>query len=227
MPVRQSAPDRGKAKGRRIVLSLSRELEDARFACGLSYADLGKAVGISGQQAARICRAQSPNVSIVRIAGLLAAVGLDISGRAYPSGVPVRDAAHLALLARLRARIPGTTRWIAEAPVVHEPTSVLGAPDTMDRRAWDAVIEGSTWRVGVEAETRIGDVQALERRISLKQRDGNVDAVLLLVNDTSHNRRIVADEGPRLRAQFPGTARLAFKCLAAGQPLGSSTILVL
>src|SRR4051812_7522537 len=103
MPVRQNPADRGTARGRRIVIEMSRELEDARIASGLSYAHLGKAVGISGQQAARICRGRSPDVSIVRIAGLLAAAGLDLAARAYPAGPPIRDAAHVALLARFRA----------------------------------------------------------------------------------------------------------------------------
>src|SRR5437773_5089584 len=119
MPVRQSAVDRGKARGHRFVVELSRELEDARTAGGLSYAWLGKAVGISGQQAARVCRGQSPGTSIVRIAGLLAAAGLDlsVSVRTYPAGPPVRDAAHLALLARFRARIATSLIWRAEVPV--------------------------------------------------------------------------------------------------------------
>jgi len=228
MPIRQSPVDRGKARGRSIVATLCRDLADARIACGLSYADLGAAVGISGQQAARICRGQSKHVSIVRLSGLLAATGLDLSSRAYPAGLPVRDAAHLALLGRLRARLPSLVRWHAEAPLVVQPPGLIGlSPGTTDRRAWDAVIEGSTWRVGMEAETRLGDVQALERRVALKYRDGNVVAVLLLVNDTAHNRRIVGDEGSGLRAQFPGGAREAFRLLAMGRPPASSTVLVL
>ena len=155
MPVRQSAVDRGKARGHRFVVELSRELEDARTASGLSYAWLGKAVGISGQQAARICRGESPGASIVRIAGLLAAAGLDlsVSVRTYPAGPPVRDAAHLALLARFRARIAMSLIWRAEVPVLEGPQGLAVGSGPPDRRAWDAVIEGPTWRVGVEAET--------------------------------------------------------------------------
>jgi hypothetical protein len=89
------------------------------------------------------------------------------------------------------------------------------------------MIMGGGWRVGVEAETRLSDVQALERRVALEQRDGAVAVVILLINDTDHNRRILADAAAGLRAQFPGRTRQALRLLAAGQPPMVSTILVL
>ena len=184
-----------------MVIDLCRQLEAARLEHATSYADLGRSVGLTGQQVARICRGRSESVSIVRLSALLAAVGMDLSSRAYPSGVPVRDAAHLALLARLRARVPDPLKWPVEVPVVAR----LGAEDgfrgsaAIDRRAWDAVIEGPGWRLGVEAETRLVDVQSLERRVALKERDGDVSAVILLVNDTAHNRRVIAQEDIALR----------------------------
>jgi hypothetical protein len=103
----------------------------------------------------------------------------------------------------------------------------VGGAGGPDRRAWDVVISGRGWRVGVEAETRLGDVQAVERRIALKQRDGDVAVVILLVNDTNHNRQIVRDPGTGLRTQFPYSARQALRRLAAGAPPAASTILLL
>ena len=211
------------------MATLSRELESGRLSAGLSFGDLGAAVGISGQQVARICRGQSQNVSISRMSALLAAVGLDLSARAYPGGLPLRDAAHLALLQRFRVRLPEAIAWKAEAPVVRQPRSAgsASASTPNDYRAWDAVISGDGWRVGVEAETRLSDVQALERRIALKQRDGDVLAVVLLVNDTAHNRRVVADDSLRLRDQFPGKTREAFRLLGRCHPPTANTILLL
>ena len=107
------------------------------------------------------------------------------------------------------------------------PNPLLGGPTWTDRRAWDATIEGRGWRVGVEAETRLGDVQALERRIALKERDGAVSVVLLLVNDTAHNRRIMADDSAGLRSQFPGSARITLARLRLGEAPTSSALLVL
>ncbi len=74
-------------------------------------------------------------------------------------------------------------------------TSSDGSSGPRDRRAWDAVIEGQGWRIGVEAETRLHDVQSLLRRVALKQRDGAVSAVILLVNDTANNRRVLGSSG--------------------------------
>jgi len=73
-------------------------------------------------------------------------------------------------------------RWSTEVPL----------PIPGDLRAWDAVVRGSTWRIGVEAETVIDDVQAVDRRLALKRRDGDVDHVILLVSDTPRNRRALA-----------------------------------
>jgi transcriptional regulator with XRE-family HTH domain len=226
VPVRLSPVEQGQRRGRQIVANLGRELEDGRLASGLSFADLGAAVGISGQQAARICHGQSPDVSFVRMGGLLAAVGLDLSSRAYPGSLPVRDAAHLALLRRFRSRLGRSIEWLAEAPVVDQTADHTGAT-AADRRAWDARISGPGWRAGVEAETRLGDVQALERRLSLKQRDGRMPIVVLVINDTAHNRMVLADPASGLRGQFPGSAREALRLLASGHTPRTSTIVVL
>src|SRR5262249_16423991 len=73
-------------------------------------------------------------------------------------------------------------RWRTEVPL----------PIEGDLRAWDAMITGPRWRVAVEAETVIEDVQALERKLSRKQRDGGIDHVMILIADTHRNRRAVA-----------------------------------
>lgn len=225
--------ERGAARGRRIVAELCGETETVRSNCGLAYAELGRAVGLSGEQVARILRGQSPNVSLLQLAVLMAAVGLDLSARAYPAGPPVRDAAHLALLGRLRLRIGPSLTWRAEVPVVNAvPPSTVGAVGFAfgvgaDQRAWDATISGRGWTVGVEAETRIRDVQGVERRLSLKQRDGSVESVILLVGDSAHNRAVLSAADARLRQQLPASQRLTLRRLGLGQqPLGA-TIVVL
>jgi hypothetical protein len=88
-----------------------------------------------------------------------------------------------------------------------------------DRRAWDAI--------AVEAETRLRDIQALERRIALKQRDGGVDVVILLVNDTAANRRVLAAHREALRARFPLDGRAILAALRAGRAPQDSGIVVL
>lgn len=207
------------------MLELCAAADAARLEAGLSYEELGRAVGLSGEQVARILRGESPHVTVVTMSTLLGAVGQDMSARAYPAGPPVRDAGHLALLARLRARTAPTLTWRAEVPVIRTENREGGSMP--DRRAWDAMIAGHGWRAGVEAETRLRDVQALERRLALKQRDGAVDLVVLLLLDSAHNRSILASGGASLRDQFPGSARLALRRLGLGDRPPENVMLLL
>jgi hypothetical protein len=98
------------------------------------------------------------------------------------------------------------------------PTEVA-LPIDGDRRAWDAMIVGAGWRVGVEAETVLDDIQAVERRLALKRRDGDVDHVILLVADTRRNRLALA-AAPGAFGDLPPRARMARRTLAAGRNPG-------
>lgn len=105
-------------------------------------------------------------------------------------------------------------------------TTEVPLPIATDLRAWDAVIEGADWRRPVEAETVLDDIQALERRLALKVRDGRVDGVILVVADTRRNRRALA-AAPVAFAVFDRNARRILRNLAAGRdPGGSSLVLV-
>ena len=96
-----------------------------------------------------------------------------------------------------------------------------------DLRAWDAVIVGNRWRDAVEAEIRLRDIQALDRRIALKQRDGSVDAVILLVWNTRWNRDVLREFGSALESRFPVPGGRALELLQAGaQPGGNALILL-
>ena len=55
---------------------------------------------------------------------------------------------------------------------------------------------GTGKRTAIEVEMRISDGQALARRLALKIRDDPTDGILLVVADTRHNRRALAE--------FPG-----------------------
>jgi hypothetical protein len=79
-----------------------------------------------------------------------------------------------------------------------------------ERRAWDAVIFGEGKRTAIELEMHLRDVQAVRRRHELKRRDDPTDSFVLLLADTRHNRRLIAEfadvfsDLPRLR---PGVVR--------------------
>jgi len=169
MPSRERAVDVGAARGRAASAELLRELHATRVDRGLSGATIARAVGLSEAQYSRIERGISGDLSIIQATRLLAAVGLKLSIRAFPDGEPLRDAAHARLLERLRVGLHRSLRFRIE----------VGFPRPDDRRAWDAVISTASWAMGVEAETRPRDRQALERRLELKLRDGAVDYLVL------------------------------------------------
>jgi transcriptional regulator with XRE-family HTH domain len=217
MVARQRAVDRGALRGRTILADVAREFNEARLDHDLTYREIGDAVGLSGSQVSRIARGLAPSLTIIQAARLLSVVGLDLSARGYPTGQPIRDAGHAALLERLRAQLHPTLRWRTEVPL----------PISGDLRAWDAWIGARGWDVAVEAETRARDLQALQRRIALKQRDGRVERVLLLLRDSRHNRDLIRLVGGGLSAQFPVPGRRAIDLLRVGADPGGSADAVL
>ena len=222
MPVRYGPIEIGKDRGRHVVAAVCRQIEDARIDRGLSYAVLGRALGLTGQQVARICQGRSPMVALDRLARLAALVGLELSARTYPAGQPLRDGAQQALLERFRARLAAEVRWLVELPVVS--SNLDGRPDL---RAWDAVVAGRGWRAGVEAETHVRDAQALLRRLALKHRDGDVDGgVVLVLNDSRHHRELMRSMANELSTAFPVDARLALRRLARGEAPGNAVVLL-
>jgi len=99
-------------------------------------------------------------------------------------------------------------------------------PITGDRRSADAVISGPGFEILVEAETRLDDVQALERSIAGKQRDLGIDRVILLVADTRHNREVINRVG-ELRRRFPLATRTCVLALARGRDPGGDALVIL
>jgi transcriptional regulator with XRE-family HTH domain len=207
MGSRLKAVDEARRRARQLRAQLGSEIRMARIGAGLSQASAGAGAGMSHAQWSRIERGVLDGLTIDQACRAGAAVGLQLSVRAYPDGDPVRDAAQLALLERFHARLPDRCRWWTEA--------LLPIPG--DRRAWDALIELSGRRAGCEAETRLSDVQALERRLALKLRDGGVDLLLLLVADTANNRRVLDGHREALRGLLPLDGRQVLGSLRAGR----------
>ena len=178
---------------------------------------MGQAAGLSASTVSRIERGVAGQVSVVTLARLLAIVGLDLSARAFAGGQPIRDAAHARLLGALRVRLHRSLRFVREVPL----------PNPGDRRAWDAVVSGVGWSIGVEAETAPRDEQALERRLMLKVRDGGVDGALLLLPRTRRTAEFLAVAGDGLRSLFPVDGTRALGLLGAGVDPGGNAIVVI
>ena len=200
-----------------LVRVCGAEIRLSRVTAGLSQRDVGDAAELSHATVSRIERGISREVSVLSLAKLATVVGLDLSVRLYPGGDPIRDAAQFGLLSRLRGRIHPDLRWRTEVPL----------PLPGDRRAWDAVIAGPGFVVGVEAETRLRDIQAVARRTNLKQRDGGLDRVLLLVADTRANRHALRQASDVLSTGFPVAQRDALRALNAGRAPAGNALIVL
>ena len=163
----------------------------------------------SGKDVARI--------SMVEITEVAAVLGLELGVGLHPAGAAIRDKGHQALIGRLRRELAPGVRVAAE----------VGFPNPGDPRTWDLVLKIRDQRVGVEAETRIRDIQALSRRMHQRERDGGVEAVLLVLSDSLVNRRLVADLRLSLGPAFGHGPRAILRSLRAGDAVPGSGVLLL
>ena len=217
MGARERRVDAGAARGRDLTASVLHDLRASRLDRGLGGRDVAKAIGISPAQYSRIERGLTKDVSIELASTIAATVGCELSVRVYPAGEPLRDGAHAALIGRLRERLHPSLRVGTEVPF----------PGPRDRRAWDVVVSGASWRLGIEAETRPRDLQALERRVALKARDGDVTHLALLLLDSRHNRDLMRAHRETLLARFPVPGPRALELLRAGVDPGGGSVLIL
>jgi hypothetical protein len=193
------------------------EFREGRVGAGVSQKVIGKAIGRSDAWVSWTESGQNESLSIVDASRMLATVGLDLWVRAYPAGRGVRDEAQLTLTARLRSLVASRWEWRTEVPI----------PLPGDPRAWDVVLRGPTVSIGVEAETRLRDIQAIDRRVMLKLRDSGLDRVIILVAPTRTNRSTLREMGDSLRTNYPIPSRQALQALLSARDPGGNAIIVL
>lgn len=209
--------DRGTERGRRARASIGDEIRSARRNRNLTLREICQAVGVSVATGSRLERGILDHVDIMLLARMCAVVGLDLSVKAYPGGEPIRDAPQLGLLGDFRALLHASVNWSTEVPL----------PQPGDFRAWDGLARGTGWQYGVEAETAPRDGQATLRRIALKQRDGQVDGVLLVLRDTRQVRSFLGEIEGVIGSTFPVPGSRALELLGVGADPGGSSIIVL
>lgn len=217
MGSRERPVDVGAARAREILARLPAEARVLRHASGLSQASIAGELGLSRSQYSRIERGLSNDLSIATICRVFAVLGHEVSVKTYPNGDPIRDSAHAALLERLHRICHRSLRWRTEVPF----------PYPGDLRAWDATIGAVSFHAGVEAETRFRDQQALDRRLSRKERDGGLDLLILLLLDSRSNRAAIRDHAEWVKSRFPIPGRQALQALAAGVTPGGNSLIVL
>jgi transcriptional regulator with XRE-family HTH domain len=204
----------GRTRGDGLRRALGNELRLARRSAGLSIASVAAASGCSAAEVWRIEHASASWLSIQRAAVIGSVLGLELTARCYPAGSPLRDAAHLALIGRLR---PHVASWhvTLEAPI----------PIPGDPRSIDIVLSSAAGRIGVEAETALLDLQALLREMQRKQRDGGLDRMILLILRSRRNRDAMRSATPALTDAFPTPARAVLSALRSGRlPPGNGIV---
>jgi len=218
MGVREGPADLGSQDADRLLTAACRELRDARVAAGLSQAVVGRAAGLSPAAYGRLERGELARAPFEHVARSARAVGLEATLRLYPAGSPVRDAGQLRLESDYVAVLgPGLT-FRAEVPL----------PIPGDLRAWDGTVSDRSAMAFVDCEMRLGDVQALTRRLEIKLRDDPRSGILILVvRDSRHNRGVLAEHREILRALLPLDSATILRSLRAGRLPPASGLLVL
>lgn len=216
MSSRERTRDRGLQHGLALRAGLAAELHQARLGAGVSQAHIARVAGLTQSRVSRTERNVRNALTIEEAATHAAALGLQLYLKAYPASSAVRDAPQLRVLERLRAHVGPGFRWRTEVPVVGRG----------DLRAWDAFLDGPG-NVGVEAESRLHDVQATQRRVQLKLRDGDASVVILLLAETRHNRRVLTEHRAALVSTFPWTTAQILGALRRGEVPAQSGIVVL
>lgn len=216
MATRETPASRGARRARVLRHRLVQELITARQGAGLSIREVARRVGVSHSTVAKLEREEPGVMTIDLVAQCAAVLGLALAASLYPGGDPVRDRGQLALLGRLRSRIPNIPSWRVEVPM----------PIAGDLRSGDAVVTIAEGDILIEAETRLDDLQAIERKGAAKARDLGAIRLVLLVADTRHNRRVIQDH-PELKQRFPIDTRTCLARLAIGMDPGGDALVIL
>jgi transcriptional regulator with XRE-family HTH domain len=215
--VRRGPKDLGSDDAARLVERIGSELRSTRIALGHSQRFVAGAAGTSPSRLGRIERGEVRDPSLAVICRVARVLGLSLSLQLYPAGSPARDAGQLRLIDRFAA--------ILARPLGLRREVVL--PGHGELRAWDAHVTAPDGVAAMDAEVRLGDVQALERRLRAKLRDDpRVVVLILVVARTRHNVEVLSRHREALRDLLPLDSATILRALRAGRLPPASGILV-
>jgi transcriptional regulator with XRE-family HTH domain len=196
------------------------ELRTARVTADLSQRAVARSLGWTHTDYYRFEKGLYRADSIVDVAAVASILGMELSLGLHPVGDGMRDKGHQALIGRFRALLGAQWRVAAEVPL----------RNAHDRRAWDLLlrlIAPPGQLIGVEAETRVRDIQRLTRHVHERQRDGGADVVLVVLAATRSNAAVVEELRLALGSAFATPPRRILAALRASRPLiGSGVVLV-
>lgn len=199
---------------RRVVA----ELIETRRIGSTSQETLARALGRSQSDVSRLERlVEIDRVSFVEVAEIASLLGLELSAGLHLVGDALRDKGHEALISRFRAELSAVFKVLAEVPL----------PTPGDRRSWDLLLRLPAQLIGVEAETRIRDMQRLVRHVHQRERDGGVDAIVLLLAATRTNRELIDELRLALGSNYSTSPRAILRSLRSAQPVPGSGVVMI
>lgn len=197
-----------------ILRDFGRELRVARIVAGMTQRDTARRIGKSASYVSRVEHGRIAGIKMTDLVRHAAVVGLKPWFRLFPAVRRPLDAPQLATLHRFRERL--SSAWVVSVEV---PVPIAG-----DLRAADAVISIPGCRCLVEVITRLADWQAQVRAARLKHRDLGTDRLLLVIADTTTNRRQLRSVPEAAMAEFPIRTREALLALRTGSDPGGDGI---
>lgn len=212
--------ERGRRRGKLLTARAIDELRTARIVAGLTHAEIAHAIGVDRSIVTRLEHRAFEDLGIVRLSEIASVLGYEVSLGLHPIGDPVRDKGQLACGRRFNALL--SNRWR-----VTDETLLPGAGE---QRAWDKLLRlvdaTPRYLVGVDIESRVWDVQAIVRRTRARERDGQVDHILIVLADSAHNRRIVDELRSGLEPDYQAGSRALLGSLRRGERLAGSGVLL-
>ncbi len=216
-----AAKDERVARGRliaaRTVEAVRAELRTARLDANLSQAALAERIGWSQTRYSQFERNAHP-ITVQDVCLVATLLGLKPSLNLYRLEEGLRDQGSTRLIERFCALLAPVWSVRREAPF----------PRVGDLRSWDVLIRlGSAFRAGIEAETRLRELEELVRRIRQRELHGRVDAIVVVLSRSEHNRRHVDELRAALGLAYATPPSDIVKALEAGTPLPGSGVILL
>ena len=216
MATRETRRQKGHRRGLELMRTVVGELRAERQTANVSQRAVAHELGWQQSELNRLERYGFPSVPLVRLAEIAAVLGLEMSVRLHRVGDPLRDRASQALIGRLLTYVASNYRVVREALL---PSG--------GQRSWDVLLRVGSALIGVEAVTRVRDIQALVRFIRLRERDGGVDHVLLILSDSVHNRALLDELRDALGPRFATASADILAALRAGRPVPGSGVVLM
>lgn len=198
---------------RDLVIGVGREIVLARTNQGLSVRAAARLAGVSPTTQRRV-EAGSPSVRVDVMCRVAAAIGLKVWGKSFPVREPsLRDTGQL--------RLAEILMRLAHAGL--RPVMELGIGN---HRSIDLVLFGAEEILAIEIYRLLADFQAQFRaadakRMELAAAHQRPVRLVVAVEDTRRNRRLVAEHAVAIGVALPAGSRAVLNSLRTGTPLGA------